>query len=246
MGERRVSPRAAGDRWQPPAGDRSPLDWRSQVLEANTEPQRVPRFYDRVAPVYDAWTRAFESRAFARLLEVAAVRDGEAVLEVAVGPGRQLVELLRRNPSGRTVGVELSKGMLAAARRRVAKAGVGGVELMHGSALDLPFEEGSFDLVCNSYMLDLLPREDIPRALGEFQRVLRPGGRLVLSNMTKGERARHRFWDALYARRLPLSANCRGVLAAPVLDELGFLDIRREYRSQLSFPTEIVWARRAP
>jgi ubiquinone/menaquinone biosynthesis C-methylase UbiE len=96
----------------------------------------------------------------------------------------------------------------------------------------------------NSYMLDLLPRDEIPCALSEFGRVLRPGGRIVLSNMTIGERRRHRVWDALYARGINLTANCRGVLAAPVLTELGFDHVRREYTSQLGFPTEIVSAQK--
>jgi ubiquinone/menaquinone biosynthesis C-methylase UbiE len=179
-----------------------------------------------------------------RVLELAAVRDGEDVLEVATGTGAQLVELARRNRSGTTVGVELSDGMLARTRSRLAAAGLDAVELHRASALELPLEDESFDLVVNGYMLDLLPRDDIPRALAEFRRVLRPGGRLVLSNMTKGERRRHRIWDALYARGINLTANCRGVLAAPVLDELGFVDVRREYLAQAGFPTEIVTARR--
>jgi ubiquinone/menaquinone biosynthesis C-methylase UbiE len=94
-------------------------------------------------------------------------------------------------------------------------------------------------------MLDLLSREDIPKALKEFRRVLRPGGRLVLSNMTKGESRASRVWDWLYGKGVNLTANCRGVLAAPVLAELGFQDVRREYMSQLTFPTEIVTANRA-
>jgi ubiquinone/menaquinone biosynthesis C-methylase UbiE len=93
-------------------------------------------------------------------------------------------------------------------------------------------------------MLDLLAREDIPRALAEFQRVLRPGGRVVLSNMTVGERRAHRIWDFAYERGVVLTANCRGVLAAPVLEELGFADIEREYMAQALFPTEIVTAKK--
>ncbi len=73
---------------------------------------------------------------------------------------------------------------------------------------------------------------------------MKPGGRLVLSNMTKGERPWHRIWDDLYARGVVLTANCRGVLAAPVLEELGFTDIRREYLAQMLFPSEIVVARK--
>lgn len=221
-------------------------DWRSQVLEIN-EPSsdRVIGVYTRLAPVYELWARATESGPRRRVLELAAPRDGEAVLEVAIGTGAQLVELARRNPSGRTVGVEPSDGMLERARKRLADAGLERrIELLRASALELPLEDESFDLLVNSYMLDLLSRADIPRALAEFRRVLRPGGRIVLSNMTVGVRRRQRVWDALYARGLNLTANCRGVLAAPVLEELDFAEVSREFLSQLSFPTELVTARK--
>jgi ubiquinone/menaquinone biosynthesis C-methylase UbiE len=217
-------------------------DWRSEVLEVHGAD--VARTYSRLAPIYELWARITETRPRRRVLELASVRDGEALLEVATGTGVQLVALARRNPSGRTVGVELADGMLAQTRKRLDAAGLGRVELIPGDARDLPFESGSFDLLVNGYMLDLLPRDDIRRALAEFERVLRPGGRLVLSNMTKGEHRRHRIWDALYARGLNLTANCRGVLAAPVLAELGFEEVRREYIAQMLFPTEIVTARK--
>jgi demethylmenaquinone methyltransferase / 2-methoxy-6-polyprenyl-1,4-benzoquinol methylase len=219
--------------------------WREQVLEVKHPPDRVPAIYTRLAPVYEAWARLTESRVRRRVLELARIRPGEAVLEVATGTGVQLVRLAQANHGGRTVGVELSEGMLAKTRRRLAGSGLGDrVEVIEGSALQLPLPDQSFDLVVNGYMLDLLPRDEIPRALAEFGRVLRPGGRLVLSNMTKGERRQERIWDWLYARGLGLTANCRGVLAAPVLQELGFVDVSREYVSQMLFPTEIVSARK--
>jgi ubiquinone/menaquinone biosynthesis C-methylase UbiE len=217
--------------------------WREEILEARDPPERVSRIYSRLAPVYEAWARVTESKARSRVLELADVRPGERVLEVAAGTGVQLVRLARANPGGRTVGVEVSEGMLAQARRR-AERGAPAVELLKASALELPFDGESFDLLVNSYMLDLLPRDDIPRALAEFKRVLAPGGRLVLSNMTKGERRRERIWDWAYARGLAVTANCRGVLAAPVLRELGFAGVSREYLSQMLFPTEIVSARK--
>jgi ubiquinone/menaquinone biosynthesis C-methylase UbiE len=218
-------------------------DWRDSVLEAKHPPERVPRTYTRLAPVYEAWARATESKARRRVLELAGVRPGEGVLEVATGTGVQLVRLARANPGGRTVGVEISEGMLGQTRGRLEDAGLTAeVELIEGSGLELPFADESFDLIVNGYMLDLLPRDDIPRALAEFKRVLRPGGRLVLSNMTKGERRRHRIWDWAYERGLVVTANCRGVLAAPVLRELDFRGVSREYLSQMLFPTEIVTA----
>jgi len=217
--------------------------WRAEVLEVKHRPEDVPGIYTRLAPLYEVWARLTESKARRRVLELAAVRSGEDVLEVAVGTGVQLTGLANANHSGRTVGLEPSAGMLRQARRRIDAAGLAGrVELIEGSALDLPFADESFDLLVNGYMLDLLPRDDIPHALSEFKRVLGPGGRLVLSNMTKGERARERIWDWLYARGVVLTANCRGVLAEPVLHELGFAGVQREYLAQATFPTEIITA----
>ena len=217
--------------------------WRDDVLEVKHRPDEVPAIYTRLAPVYEAWAQLTESKARRRVMELASVGPGEDVLEVAVGTGVQLVRLAHANPGGRVAGIEPSTGMLRQARRRIDAAGLGDrVELIQGSALDLPFDDEAFDLLVNGYMLDLLPRDDIPRALEEFKRVLRPGGRLVLSNMTKGTRRRERIWDWLYGHGVVLTANCRGVLAKPVLRELGFARIRREYLAQTTFPTEIVTA----
>ncbi len=217
--------------------------WREQILEVRAPASKMPATYCRLAPVYEAWARLTESRARDRVLELARVRPGDDLLEVATGTGAQLVRLAGRNPGGRAVGVEAAGGMLAQTRQRVRDAGLAGhVELIEADALHLPLEDESFDLLVNGYMLDLLARDDIPRAIAEFKRVLRPGGRLVLSNMAKAERARDGVWDFLYARGLVLTANCRGVMAAPVLAEAGFTGIRREYMSQMQFPTEIVTA----
>ena len=219
--------------------------WRDDVLEAHSPSERVPRMYSRLSRIYELWARLTESRARRRVLELAALDAPEDVLEVATGTGVQLASLAEANRGGRTAGVELSKGMLEATRRRLDAKGLSdAVDLSAGSGLDLPFPNASFDLVVNGYMLDLLPRDDIPRALAEFRRVLRPGGRLVLSNMTVAERRRDRLWDWLYSKGVVLTANCRGVLAAPVLEELGFAGIERQYISQMTFPTEIVSARK--
>jgi ubiquinone/menaquinone biosynthesis C-methylase UbiE len=215
-----------------------------RVLEARRDQSHVIPRYSRIAPLYELWARLTESRARERVLDLAAVRDGETVLEVATGTGAQLVALARLNRSGRTVGVELAEGMLRQTHRRLRAAGLDAVDLYHADALHLPFPDHSFDLLINAYMLDLLPLADIPAALAEFRRVLRPGGRIVLSNMTVAERLWHRHWDALYARGVSVTANCRGVLAAPILGDLGFIDIEREYLAQLTFPTELVSARR--
>jgi ubiquinone/menaquinone biosynthesis C-methylase UbiE len=207
-----------------PAGSAAP-GWRERILEVRRPPEEVPATYNRLAPVYEVWARLTESRARRRVLALAEPGPAEDILEVATGTGAQLVELAYRNPRGRNVGVEVAEGMLAKTRRRLAARGLDAVEVIRADARQLPFADQSFDLIVNSYMLDLLPRNEIPRVLAEFRRLLRPDGRLVMSNMTLGERRAHRVWDALYARGIVLTANCRGVLAAPVVAELGFTEI---------------------
>src|SRR5829696_9261369 len=66
----------------------------------------VTQKYSRVAGIYDAWTWFTESRSLSAALEEAAIRDGDSVLEVAVGTGITFREVLRRNPSGRNVGID--------------------------------------------------------------------------------------------------------------------------------------------
>jgi ubiquinone/menaquinone biosynthesis C-methylase UbiE len=223
-----------------------PVTLAPRVLEVRSDPSQIIPLYSRLARGYELWARLTESKARQRVLSLTAVRNGETALDVATGTGVQLVALAHQNRTGRTVGVELADGMLRQTRHRLTAAGLDHVEVYRADARALPFPDATFDLLTNGYMLDLLPNAEIPAALREFRRVLRPGGRLVLSNMTLGERPWHRIWDALYARGIALTANCRGVLAAPILRDLGFMEVEREYLAQSTFPTEIVTARRPP
>src|SRR5689334_17185450 len=77
--------------------------------------------YERVAPFYDWFALLAESRARRRCIELTAIRDGEAVLEVAVGTGLAFAEILRANPSGRNEGIDLTAGMLRRAEARARK-----------------------------------------------------------------------------------------------------------------------------
>src|SRR5690242_7853305 len=78
--------------------------------------------YTLIAPIYDLWAVFTEERARTRALEIAAIRDGESILEVAVGTGLAFEELVRRNATGQTEGVDLTPAMLARARRRIERA----------------------------------------------------------------------------------------------------------------------------
>lgn len=216
-----------------------------KMLEAHVSQERIPAVYTRVARVYDVWAALTETRARRTCLERAAVRDGESILEVAVGTGLAFQDLVRANPSGVTEGIDLTEAMLARARRRVEGL-PGRHRLQVGDARHLPFEDGSFDLIVNNYMFDLLGEDAFAPVLEEFRRVLRPGGRLALVNMTVAARWRERVYELVYRVGPELLGGCRGVTLAPFVAAAGFIDVRRDALSQLGFPSEIVTARKAP
>ncbi len=212
--------------------------------DVRRDPDAVVGFYSRVAWAYEAWGRVADSRVRARVRELVATRPGGTTLEVGCGSGAMLADLARDNPQGRTVGVDLAPGMVKAARRRVARAGLERAEVALGDAEGLDFEDSSLDVVTSSYVLDILPRERILTSLEEFLRVLKPGGQVVLVNVTPAEKRRHKLPELLYGTGLPLTGNCRGILAEPLLRQVGFVDLDRQYVSQLSLPSEIVSARK--
>ena len=201
----------------------------------------VSSVYDRIAPVYDLWAWLTERNARRRCLELAAIRDGEDVLEVAVGTGLAFAEILAANPSGRNEGIDLTPAMLARAERKAARSGTDNYRLQVGDAYQLDFPDDSFDVLVNNYMFDLLPEADFPLVLAEFRRVLRSGGRLAMVNMTLGECWYNGLWPRLYALNPALLGGCRGVSLLPFLRERGFERTTREYLSQMTFPSEVVF-----
>jgi ubiquinone/menaquinone biosynthesis C-methylase UbiE len=142
---------------------------------------RTRKVYDRLAPVYGISTKLFHSRAHRQALEISGIRDGMSVLEVATGSGEMFRRLVRANRGGATLGVDLSPNMASRTQRRVrhefpaSKALCQAVDARH-----MPFRDASFDAVFCCYLLELLSSEDIARTIGEFYRVLRTHGQLVL------------------------------------------------------------------
>lgn len=212
------------------------------ALEARLDASAVRRVYGAVAPVYDLWGRLTESNARRRCLELARIRDGESVLEVAVGTGLAFAEILAANPHGRNEGIDLTEEMLARAREKAARSGVASYRLALGDAHQLAYPDDRFDLLLTNYLFDLLPESDFPAVLAEFKRVLRSGGRLVTANMTRAERWYERAWETLYRVNPAWLGGCRGIRLQPYLESAGFADVRREVVSQLGFPTEILYA----
>jgi ubiquinone/menaquinone biosynthesis C-methylase UbiE len=213
--------------------------------QARVSQDEAAGLYDRLSGVYDLWGKLTESRARNRALELAGIGNGLSVLEVAAGTGLAFVEIAKRNPDGRNVGIDISQGMLEKAERRLNRAGLSNYSLSLGSALDIQHENETFDVLLNNYMFDLLDENDWPQVLQEFHRVLKPGGKLVLANMTLGERAGSGIYESLYHLSPSLMGGCRGVRLSGPLADHGFEVKSREYHQQALFPSEVILAIKA-
>lgn len=142
---------------------------------------RTRRVYDRLAAVYPISTMLFHSRAHRCAIEATGIEDGMQVLEVATGSGEMFRRLVRVNPGGSTVGVDLSPNMARHTQRRARREFPAARALCQAvDSRQMPFRNASFDAVVCCYLLELLSAEDIMRTVREFHRVLRPRGRLTL------------------------------------------------------------------
>jgi len=212
--------------------------------DARIPQEQIGQLYDRLANVYDVWGNLTESRARHRALELAAITDGQNILEVAVGTGLTFREIVKMNPHGCNTGIDLSTGMLAKAKKRLRKLTGLNYSLSQGTAFDLPAQTASVDLLVNNYMFDLIAYEDMDKVLTEFKRVLKHGGRLILINMTEGETTGSRLYDLIYRLSPKTMGGCRGVRLASRLERHGFIVETREYCQQMLFPSEIILARK--
>ena len=142
---------------------------------------RTRRIYDRLAPVYSISSRLFHARAHRRALEISDIHDGMQVLEVATGSGEMFRRLVRANPGGATLGVDLSPNMAWRTQERVQREfPASATQCQAVDARHMPFRDATFDAVICCYLLELLSGDDIMRTIGEFRRVLRRRGQLVL------------------------------------------------------------------
>lgn len=207
---------------------------------------RVKDDYSKVAWFYDIWGRLTESKAAHQVIEKASIQSGDHILEVAVGTGNVFREIVKRNPEGMNEGLDLSGSMLAQAEKKLQKLKKESFHLQTGNAYQLPFDDGTFDLVVNNFMLDLLPENDFEKVLKEFYRVLKPSGRVVISTMAFGHKRINRIWHWI-ARKFPgLLTGCRPVSMGSYLISAGFTDLVVDTISQNTFPSEVLLARKGP
>ncbi|MDQ6811645.1 MAG: ubiquinone/menaquinone biosynthesis methyltransferase [Actinomycetota bacterium] len=176
--------------------------------------------FDRIAGVYDlmntTMTAGLHHRWRARAADLAAAGPGARVLDVATGTGDLAIELSRRvHPDGEVVGIDFAEAMLKRAR---AKSGVGAIDraptrFEWGDALAIAYGDDSFDAATVGFGARNF--SDLGRGLEEMARVVRPGGRVVVLEITTPTRAPlsvfYRLW---FDRLVPALGRLAGSIVA--------------------------------
>jgi ubiquinone/menaquinone biosynthesis C-methylase UbiE len=139
-------------------------------------------FTDALIPVYNRVFRILGGREHEtfreRILELAAPKNGEHLLDAGCGTGLTALRIAARHPGCKVHGIDISPRMIAAARQDAEKQGLV-VEFRVGSITDLPYPEAAFDAVITNIMFHHLDLVEKRQAVAEVARVLRPGGRYI-------------------------------------------------------------------
>ena len=174
------------------------------VQTGSLAPDEVRRMFDRIAPVYDAMNHSMTvglDRRWRRLTAEAAVEPGNRVLDACCGTG-DLTLACARAGAREVVGLDFSERMLERARGKTQVPGCY-LEWVQGDVLSMPFEEASFDAATVGFGVRNV--ENLDGSLRELRRVLRPGGRLAILEITRPRGALAPFYRLWFDGLIPLA-----------------------------------------
>src|SRR3954468_17196692 len=178
----------------------------SAARSGTLEEGQVRAMFDRIAGPYDlmnsVMTAGLHHRWRERAVDLARVGPGSRARDVATGTGDLAIELASRGTD--VVGSDFSEGMLDVARRKAP-----GLRWEQGNALALPYEDDSFDAATVGFGARNF--SDLERGLGEMARVVRPGGRVVVLEITTPTRPPlSTFYRAWFDHAVPLLGRLAG------------------------------------
>lgn len=201
--------------------------------------------YNQMSRWYDMISGSSEKKYRDLGLQKLKAQTGEQILEIGYGTGHCILTLAQAvGSSGKICGIDLSDGMRAISEQRIREAGLqDGVDLRVGDATSLPFDDARFDAVFMSFTLELFDTPEIPLVLHECQRVLRSGGRIVVVSLIKKAVMAVQIYEWFH-ERMPVSVDCRPILAQESLREAGFNIDEADGLLMWGLPVEIILARK--
>jgi ubiquinone/menaquinone biosynthesis C-methylase UbiE len=182
--------------------------------------ERIRAFYDWFGAKQD-WQRFYEDHALDDLIEHSALAEAKSVVEFGCGTGRLAERLLAQHllPEAHYLGTDVSTTMVKLARNRLARFGSRAQVLLAPGESRLDVSPDSFDRFFSTYVLDLLPEDEIRSVVTEAHRVLVPGGLMGLVSLTHGFTSVSRFvetlWVAVHKVRPILVGGCRPLSLEP-------------------------------
>lgn len=219
-----------------------------EQLPNSIDPARLQQIYDRTAAFYDDVVAEHQARAKQLAIELLDRHPRQLFLEVGVGTAWAFSRIVAATGVEQALGIDVSPGMIDVARSRLAKAALEGATLTLADARALPVASESIECLLNTYTLEVLPEADIASVLSECRRVLKPGGRIVVVNLTEGEGADAAIseeWKRGYAADPEYYSGSRPLLLAPLIEQMGFKDVARRYSGHgAGWPSEVLLARR--
>lgn len=214
-----------------------------EISRVNRTKDQARASYNRMSRWYDLMAGWAERKYRLAGLELLCSQDGEQILEIGFGTGFCLERLARLVGNvGRIYGIDISEGMKTVAQKKLAKAGyLDRIELTCGDAAKLPYASGNFDAVFISFTLELFDTPEIPIVLEECFRVLRPGGRLGVVAMAKGDPTG--VMEHLYEwfhHKWPQYADCRPIYVSGSMKAAGFQIRESTTMSMWGLPVEVI------
>ena len=211
--------------------------------------QQARRFYDRISRAYDLLADASEHDARERGLALLDARPGDRVLEIGFGTGQAIAALAQAvGARGRVTGLDVSEGMIAQTRQRLASAPPpAAVHLLLGDVRAIPLADAVVDAVFASFTLELIDPPGIPGVLAEIARVLRPGGRVGLVALSLHDRPNTitRLYQWLH-QHFPHFVDCQPIRVGELLRQGRFALEDQQELSLWGLPVAIATARRSP
>jgi ubiquinone/menaquinone biosynthesis C-methylase UbiE len=206
---------------------------------------RLGEIYSRTAAFYDSVVADKQAKAKLTAIDLLQRRPDEQFLEVGVGTGWMFGRIVAASGARNSYGLDVAEGMLEVARGVLAEE----ASLILGDARALPFPDAAIDCVLNTYTFEVLPVGDIPPVLDETLRVLKPGGRAVIVNLTDAtdggseDEAMISDWKQRYEMDPEFFGGARPLQLSEMLIARGFSNVSRRYIGP-EWPSEVLLAYR--